>query len=220
MSKQIQESLRRAVLSVLALPALPGLVSPAVITGLSQALFRHQANGSLLLRDGRVVGSALIGQPFSDPRYFHARPSAAGAGYDGGASSGSNLGPTSAKLINGIHNKLADGSEDPGNFNGVRDLAAAYRVENGLSENAPVPPDAVTRSASGLDPHISPANAEAQVARVARARGMDEAAVRRLVLAQTEGRQFGILGEPRVNVLRLNLALDAAAAPAQRAEAR
>jgi K+-transporting ATPase KdpC subunit len=200
--------LRPAVLSVLALTLLTGFLFPAVITALAQAIFHHQANGSLITRDGRIVGSELIGQSFSSPAYFHSRPSAAGAGYDGSASSGTNLGPTSDKLINGIHKKLASGEDDPGNFDGIRDLAAAYRRENGLSENATVPPDAVTRSASGLDPEISPANAELQAARVAKARGNSEEVVRRLIRENTQGRQFGILGEPRVNVLKLNLALD------------
>jgi K+-transporting ATPase ATPase C chain len=203
--------LRPAVLSVLALMVLTGFLFPAVITALAQAMFPHQANGSLIRRGGRIVGSELIGQSFSAPAYFHPRPSAAGAGYDGGASSGTNLGPTSDKLINGVHKKLANGADDPGNFDGIRDLVAAYRRENGLAESAPVPPDAVTRSASGLDPHISPANAELQAARVARARGIPVESVLDLIRRSTQGRQLGILGEPRVNVLELNLALDHAA---------
>jgi potassium-transporting ATPase KdpC subunit len=200
--------LRPAILSVLVFTALTGFLYPAVITALAQAIFHHQANGSLLERSGRIVGSELIGQRFSAPGYFHPRPSAAGAGYDASASSGTNLGPTSDKLINGTHRKLASGEDDPGNFDGVRDLAAAYRSENGLAENAPLPADAVTRSASGLDPHISPANAALQAARVAAARGIPEGTVRRLILEHTRGRQFGILGEPCVNVLELNLAID------------
>jgi K+-transporting ATPase ATPase C chain len=154
------------------------------------------------------VGSDLIGQGFSAAAYFHPRPSAAGAGYDASASGGTNLGPTSAKLIHGIHRTLASGGDDPGNFDGIGDLAAAYRERNGLAAGAPVPADAVTRSGSGLDPHISPANAELQVARVAKARGLPEESVRRLVARNTRGRQLGFLGEPRVNVLLLNLALD------------
>ena len=200
--------LRPAVMGVLAFTVLCGLLFPAVITGIAQAVFPHQANGSLITQGGRVVGSELIGQNFSAPGYFHPRPSAAGAGYDGGASSGTNLGPTSDKLINGIHKKLENGEDDPGNYDGIRDLAAAYRQENGLAERAPVPPDAVTRSASGLDPHISPVNAGLQAARVAKARGISEQTVLGLIRANTQGRQFGILGEPRVNVLKLNLALD------------
>jgi potassium-transporting ATPase KdpC subunit len=200
--------LRPAILSVLVFTALTGFLYPAVITALAQAIFHHQANGSLLERNGRIVGSELIGQSFGAPGYFHPRPSAAGAGYDASASSGTNLGPTSDRLINGIHRKLTNGEDDPGNFDGVRDLAAAYRSENGLAENAPLPADAVTRSASGLDPHISPANAALQAARVAAARGVPEGTVRRLILEHTRGRQFEVLGEPRVNVLELNLALD------------
>lgn len=203
--------LKPAVMGVLVLTVLTGICFPAVITALAQIVFPHRANGSLLTRDGHVVGSELIGQPFSAPGYFHPRPSAAGSGYDATASSGTNLGPTSAKLINGIHKKLANGSDDPGNFDGIRDLAAAYRQENGLPENALVPADAVTRSASGLDPDISPANAEIQAARVAKARGAPIETIIRLVHANTQGRQLGFLGEPRVNVLRLNLAVDQAA---------
>jgi K+-transporting ATPase ATPase C chain len=186
--------LKPALLSVLVLTILCGILFPAVITTVAQAFFHRQANGSLLEQGGRIVGSELIGQSFSAPEYFHPRPSAAGAGYDARASSGTNLGPTSDKLIHGI-----------------RDLAAAYRSENGLAGNTPVPADAVTRSASGLDPHISPANAALQAARVAEARGIPEETVRRLIRENTQGRQLGILGEPRVNVLKLNLALDRAA---------
>src|SRR5262249_45580455 len=132
-------------------------------------------------------------------------------GYDAANSGGTNLGPTSDKLINGIHKKLPDGKDDPGNFDGIKDLASAYRKENGLADNAPVPADAVTRSASGLDPDISPANADLQVKRVAQARGLSEEKVRSLVAENTHGRQLGFLGEPRVNVLLLNMALDTAA---------
>jgi K+-transporting ATPase ATPase C chain len=183
--------MRPAVVSVLAFMVLLGVVFPGAITAVSQVAFHRRANGSLIERDGRIVGSELIGQPFSAPRYFHPRPSAAGDGYDARSSGGTNLGPTSRKLVEGI-----------------RDLAAAYRAENGLREGAPVPADAVTRSGSGLDPDISPANAELQVARVAKARGLPEEVVRRLVARNTRGRQFGFLGEPRVNVVLLNLALD------------
>jgi K+-transporting ATPase ATPase C chain len=200
--------LRPAIASVLALTVLSGLIFPLAITAIARVAFHHQAGGSLVERGGRIVGSELIGQAFTSPGYFHPRPSAAGGGYDAGASAGTNLGPTSDKLINGIHNKLPNGQDDPGNFDGIRDLAAAYRHENGLSAGTPLPSDAVTRSASGLDPDISPANAELQVARVAQARGLTPDAVRRVVAAQTRARQFGVLGEPRVNVLRLDLALD------------
>jgi len=203
--------LKPALLSVLVLTVLCGVLFPAVVTTLAQAFFRRQANGSTVEQGGRIVGSELIGQGFSAPGYFHPRPSAAGAGYDASASSGTNLGPTSDKLIHGVHRNLTGGADDPGNFDGIRDLAAAYRSENGLAGDTPLPADAVTRSASGLDPHISPVNAELQTARVARVRGLSEAAVRRLVKENTQGRQFGILGEPRVNVLKLNLALDRAA---------
>jgi len=200
--------LRPSLMLVLTLGVLTGLVFPLVITGLARLLFPWQAEGSLLTRDGTVLGSALIGQRFSAPGYFHPRPSAAGSGYDATSSGGTNLGPTSAKLVNGVHRKLRNGEDDPGNFPGIRDLAAAYREENGLAPGAPVPPDAVTRSASGLDPDVTPANAALQAPRVARARGLSAEQVRNLVAANTEARPLGLLGEPRVNVLRLNLALD------------
>jgi potassium-transporting ATPase KdpC subunit len=200
--------LRPAILSVLALMILFGLVFPGVITGIAQVAFHRQANGSLIEKDGKVVGSELVGQSFTSAGYFHPRPSAAGTGYDASSSGGTNLGPTSDKLINGVHRKLPSGKNDPANFEGIKDLAVAYRNENGLPPNTPLPADAVTRSASGLDPHISPANAELQVARVAGARNLPKDRVRDLVGEYTEGRQFGVLGEPRVNVLKLNLALD------------
>ncbi len=202
------QQVKVAVLMVVVLGVLTGLVFPLVITGLAQVAFPHQATGSLVQRDGHIVGSELIGQQFSSRRYFHPRPSAAGNGYDATSSGGTNLGPTSDKLINGIHKKLPDGKDDPGNFDGIKDLAVAYRQENRLSAGTPLPADAVTRSASGLDPHISPANASLQVARVAKERGLSEEAVRRLVAAHTEAPQLRVLGEPRVNVLKLNLALD------------
>jgi K+-transporting ATPase ATPase C chain len=201
--------LRPALVSVVTLTVLCGFVFPLAITGIAQLAFHHQANGSLIERDGRIVGSHLLGQGFSDPGYFHPRPSAAGGGYDPTVSAGTNLGPTSDKLVNGIHRRLPNGQDDPGNFDGIRDLARAYRQENGLPADAPLPADAVTRSGSGLDPDISPANAALQTARVAQARRLPVDVVRRLVLAHTEGRTFGVLGEPRVNVLELNLALDA-----------
>jgi K+-transporting ATPase ATPase C chain len=186
--------LRTATVMVIVLTVLLGIGYPLVMTGLSQVLFASQANGSLV-RDssGNVIGSALLGQNFAKPEYFHPRPSAAGdSGYDPTSSGGSNLGPTNQKLIDT-----------------VKDRAAAYRAENGLADATPIPVDAVTASASGLDPDISPANAWLQVSRVAKARGMTETQVRGLMIRLTEGRTFGILGEPRVNVLKLNLALDA-----------
>jgi len=183
---------------------------PFVIWAISQVAFKDQANGSLIRNaSGQVIGSRLIAQGFTKPEYFHPRPSAAGNGYDPTASGGTNLGPTSDKLINGIHKpNLKNGQPDPSDFDGVKDLAAAYRTENGLSAGEAVPIDAVTRSASGLDPHISVANAEIQVARVAKARNIDSDSVRTLVRKNTDGRSLGFLGEPGVNVLTLNVALD------------
>jgi K+-transporting ATPase ATPase C chain len=175
------------------LTVLFGVVYPLVMTGVGQVLFPSQANGSLV-RDssGNVIGSTLLGQNFAQPQYFHPRPSAAGTdGYDPTSSGGSNLGPTNQKLIDTVNDRIT-----------------AYRTENGLSSDVAVPVDAVTASASGLDPDVSPANALLQVGRVARARGMSEEQVRTLVTQSTEGRTFFILGEPRVNVLKLNLALD------------
>lgn len=204
------KQLRPAVMSVLVLTLLTGLIFPAIVTAMAKIAFPRQANGSLIEQNGKVIGSELIGQNFTAPGYFHPRPSGAGNGYDAGVSSGTNLGPTSDKLLNGIHKKTADGKDDPGNYDGIKDLAAAYRKENGLSDNEAVPADAVTRSASGLDPHISPANAELQTKRVAAARGLSEDKVRTLVAENTEARQLGVLGEPVVNVLKLNLALDTA----------
>jgi potassium-transporting ATPase KdpC subunit len=175
----------------LALTVLTGLIYPAVVTGVAQVVFPSQANGTLVTVGGRVVGSRLIGQRFSRPEYFHSRPSAAGAdGYDAAASSGSNLGPTSRKLIDRVTGAVAQ-----------------YRQEN-PGHGGPIPADAVTASGSGLDPHISPANAEIQAARVAAARGVDVGRVRGLVAAATEEPWLGLFGEPRINVLALNLSLD------------
>jgi K+-transporting ATPase ATPase C chain len=177
-----------AVLMTIVTTVLLGLVYPLVITGLAQVLFPDQANGQLITRDGRVIGSRLIGQTFSSAKYFHSRPSAAGSGYDATSSSGTNLGPTSKKLIDAV----------------TANVEAAQKDNPG----APVPVDLVTSSASGLDPHISPAAARFQVPRVARERHMTEADVQALVDRFTEGRQWGVLGESRVNVLELNLALE------------
>jgi len=192
-------------------------VYPIVVWAIAQAVFPIQANGSLVTKTGaftadpeQAVGSALLAQNFAAPQYFHPRPSAAGNGYDATSSGGTNLGPLSDKLINGIHDaKNADGTDNPaGNFDGIKDLVAAYRTENGLADDAVVPADAVTRSASGLDPHVSLENAALQAARVAQARGLSASAVRQLIDRYTDAPALGILGEPGVNVLMLNLALD------------
>ena len=183
--------LRPALVAIAVFTVALGVVYPLVVTAIGQTVFSDRADGSLVRRDGEVVGSELIGQPFSAPGYFHPRPSAAGAGYDATVSGGSNLGPTNPDLLDVVAAR-----------------AAAYRLENGLAESTPVPVDAVTASASGLDPHISPANARLQAPRVAAARGMTVAAVLAMIEEHTDGRSFGVLGEPGVNVLLLNLALD------------
>lgn len=169
---------------------ITGLIYPALVTAVAQLLFPSQANGSLVTVDGKVIGSALIGQSFTRPEYFHPRPSHAGAGYDASLSSGSNFGPTNQKL-----------------FDRVKASVEQYRTEN-PNHTGPIPADAVTASASGLDPHISPANADIQAARVGRARGAEAAAVRQVVAEATEKPWLGFIGEPRVNVLQLNVALD------------
>lgn len=202
------KQLRPAILSVLAFTLLTGLLFPALITIIAKVAMPAQAGGSLITQNGKVIGSTLIGQPFAKPIYFHPRPSAAGNGYDGSSSGGTNLGPTSDKLINGVKSD-PKATPDP-EFSGIKQLAQTYRTENGLSANADVPPDAVTRSASGLDPEISPENAALQAPRVAKARNLSVDTVSNLVAQNTQGRTFGVLGEARVNVLQLNLALDAA----------
>ena len=202
--------LRPAILLTVFFVVLTGLVFPGVVWAIGNVLFPHQAGGSLIKdKNGNVVGSELLGQSFSKPEYFHPRPSAAGSGYDAANSSGTNLGPTSDKLVSGIKDDPATKDADE-TYLGFGDLAKAYREENGLAPGALIPADAATRSASGLDPDISPANAELQVTRVAKARGLRAERVRQLVSENTSGRTVGLLGEPRVNVLELNLALDAA----------
>jgi K+-transporting ATPase ATPase C chain len=201
--------LRPAILLTVFFVVLTGLVFPGVVWAIGKVVFPHQASGSLIKDNkGNVVGSELLGQTFTKPEYFHPRPSAAGAGYDAANSSGTNLGPTSDKLVNGIKDDPATKEADE-TYLGFKDLAAAYREENGLAKDAVIPADAATRSSSGLDPDISPANADLQVARVAKARGLSAERVRELVRDNTSGRALGVLGEPRVNVLKLNLALDA-----------
>ena len=183
--------LRPAIMSLLLLTLLTGIAYPVVVTVVAQLVFPAQANGSLISKNGQLVGSILIGQPFDDPKYFWSRPSATSPFPDNAASSsGSNLGPTNPDLAKAVRGRIdALRAADPGNME-------------------PIPVDLVTASGSGLDPHISPAGALYQVSRVAKARGLDETQVRELVAQYTEGRQWGIFGEPRVNVLRLNLALD------------
>jgi potassium-transporting ATPase KdpC subunit len=240
MWSQIGTGLRINIL----LTILAGVVYPLVITGICQIAFPHQANGSLIMKDGRVEGSGLIGQNFTRPEYFHPRPSAAGSdGYDAASSGGSNLGPTSAKLIYGT-TKLDDRKNEVVDFDGISLRVLHYCLENGIPYQAsvpldqfkdangnlndvklikafnddktpliftsktPIPADAVTGSGSGLDPHISPANAAMQAARVANARGVSMEQVRQLIIQLTEAPSFGIFGDPRVNVLQLNLALD------------
>jgi K+-transporting ATPase ATPase C chain len=222
---------------------LTGLLYPAVMTSVSELIFPKQANGSLVSLNGKVVGSSLIGQTFTKPEYFHPRPSAAGSGYDATASQGTNLGPTSAKLLHGT-TKMDDKKNEVVDFDGINLRIVHYCVDNDIpyessvpldqfkdshgdlddvklikafndnktpllfTAKASIPPDAVTASASGLDPHISPANAEAQAARVAKARGVSADQVKQLVPQFTDRADLGFLGEPRVNVLMLNIALD------------
>jgi len=205
MVKQLIISVRVTLITLIIVSGL----YPLVIWGIAQAAFNKQANGDLVRNaSGQIVGSELLGQNFTKAQYFQPRPSAAGAGYDPTESGGTNLGPTSDKLINGTP-KTINGKPNPSYFEGVKDLAADYRATNNLPANTPVPVDAVTRSASGLDPDISPENAALQAARVAQARGIDVATVNSLIAEHTEGRDLGFIGEPRVNVLMLNLALDA-----------
>jgi potassium-transporting ATPase KdpC subunit len=184
----IRRNLVAALLMTIVTTVIFGIVYPLVVTGLAQAMFSEKANGQLIEKNGKIVGSKIIGQAFSSPGYFHSRPSAAGTGYDAANSAGTNLGPTNKKLIDM-----------------VKAAAETAQKEN---PGTPVPIDLVTTSASGLDPHISPAAADFQVPRIARERGLSEAQVRSAIAAHTEGRQWGFLGEPVVNVLELNLGLD------------
>ncbi len=183
--------IRNSVMSLLVLTVLTGIIYPFVVTGIAQAVFPHQANGSIIMKDGKAVGSELLGQQFEDPKYFWGRLSATTPyPYNGGSSSGSNLGPNNPDLMKAVQARIDTlHAADPGN-------------------QARIPVDLVTASGSGLDPHISPVAAEYQVRRVAKARGLDETAVRALVAEQTQGRWVGVFGEPVVNVLKLNLALD------------
>jgi K+-transporting ATPase ATPase C chain len=192
---------------VLVFTIVTGVLYPLAVTGLGQLLFPNQANGSLVDKDGQTVGSSLIGQPFSKPEYFHPRHSDAGEGYDPTVSLGSNLGPTNEKLLEGQEDDPSTADKDE-SYTGIKQRAEAYRQENNLDAGTPIPVDAVTGSGSGLDPHISVANAHLQTPRVAQARGIPVETVLRLVDQYTEGRALGLLGEPGVNVLELNLALD------------
>jgi len=191
----MREAVRTSLLMLLLMTVLTGALYPLAVTGLAEVLFPGRSQGSLLVKDGSIVGSELVGQSFSDPPYFWGRPSATFPPYNAGASAGSNLGPTNPVLEDTLRARIARlKAADPGN-------------------DTPIPVDLVTASGSGLDPHISPAAALYQVPRIARLRGLDEGAVRALVQRHIEGRQLGILGEPRVNVLRLNVALDGLRGP-------
>jgi K+-transporting ATPase ATPase C chain len=239
MFKELGPGLRLTIIFTV----LTGLLYPAVMTGVSELIFPKQANGSLVTVNGKVVGSSLIGQSFAKPEYFHPRPSAAGNGYDATASGGSNLGPTSAKLLRGTV-KMDDKKNEIVDFDGINLRIVHYCVDNDIpyessvpldqfkdshgdlddvklikafnddkapllfSAKVPIPPDAVTASASGLDPHISPANAETQASRIAKARGVSADQVKQLIPQSTDRSDLGFLGEPRVNVLMLNIALD------------
>jgi K+-transporting ATPase ATPase C chain len=206
MLKQILPALRVTII----LGALIGLIFPALITLIAQFVFPRQANGSLIRnKEGQVIGSDLIGQKFTKAEYFQGRPSAAGSGYAGEFSGGTNLGPTSSKLINGKPDDPATENIDE-SFMGIKQLAQNYANENSLSKNERPPVDAVTYSGSGLDPHISQTNALFQARRIAHARKLPLKTINTLIQTYTEDRQFGILGEPRVNVLKLNLALEGA----------
>jgi potassium-transporting ATPase KdpC subunit len=190
--KTFIRQLRISIIATVALGIILCGIYPLVVWGIAQIFFPHQANGSLIVRNGKVVGSELLAQNFTDAKYFHPRPSNAGeTGYDASSSGGSNLGPTSKKLVQTVKERIE-----------------AYRAENGLSPDIPIPADAVTASASGLDPHITLENARLQASRVARARGINEALILEKLHASLEARDLAILGDPRVNVMKLNLTLD------------
>jgi len=189
--KNLFAELRVALIATISLAVVVCAIYPAIVWVLSQGFFSAEANGSLIMRGGKITGSNLIGQGFVDSKYFHPRPSAAGSGYDAAGSGGSNLGPTSKKLVDGVKQRVLD-----------------YRTENGLTPDVLVPADAVTASASGLDPHISVKNAYLQAPRVAKARDLSEKTVFREITVYTESRDLGLFGEPRVNVMKLNVALD------------
>ena len=237
------KELKAGFMMMLVMTVLTGLIYPALVTGIAQVVFRDQANGSLIVSNGQVIGSRLIGQNFTKAEYFQPRPSSAGSGYDPTASAGSNLGPTSAKLINGT-TKKDEKNNEVADFLGIKARIVHYCVDNNIAYDSstsldafkdaqgtlddvrlinafndaksplvftpktPIPADAVTGSASGLDPDISPANAQMQAGRVARARGVSVEQVQGLVSQHTQGRALGLIGEPHVNVLLLNLALD------------
>ena len=203
----LRDQFRPALLSVLSLTLLTGVLFPLMLFLLARPLFPRQADGSLIRRDDVIIGSELIGQNFAGPEYFHPRPSAAGAGYDAASSGGTNLGPANPKLKDGAPDDPTTSGTDE-SFAGVQQLADEYRKRNGLPPQTTIPIDAVTRSGSGLDPHISPANAALQIARVSRVRSISGETVRSLITRHTQGRQLGFLGEPRVAVLPLNLELD------------
>jgi len=237
------KELKPGFMMMVVMTVITGFIYPGFITAIAQAMFPDQANGSLIVSNGQVIGSGLIGQNFTKAEYFHPRPSSAGSGYDPTATDGSNLGTTSANLLNGVVNTDDRGQESVG-FDGIKTRLVHYGVDNGLPYESsvpldqfkdadghlddvklikafgdektplvfrattPIPADAVTGSASGIDPHISPRNAELQAARVAKARGVSVERVEALVAQRTDGRTWGVLGEPHVNVLELNLALD------------
>ncbi len=208
--KNVMKNIRISLLVTLGLGFLLTVIYPLAVWAVAQVVFPDQANGSLIRKDGKIIGSELLGQKFASPAYFHTRPSAAGAGYDAASSGGSNLGPISAKFLDGIPDDPSTADVDE-SYSGLKQRVDAYRQVNALEESVRIPVDAVTASGSGLDPHISPANAHLQMPRVARERGLSEEVVRALIQENTDGRDFWILGDPGVNVVKLNLALDAKA---------